>query len=240
MTQTMVRINSYAPRCIDGRKAIMIIEWNGKHWVVAKRYGAANNESGPQFLGAALMFIRLLQEVVGASLEEAFAMTEDAFRVVEWTPQFHIDDHHSELDFLNMTDEEVLDIVLNEYVMGCGFAQYAWGEEAETVLRMAIGHHWRIQILGGEHGEAGASKNHIPHTTFKPTTFPVCGPTRFNIDLAMARVIVILLNSLNDFGRDIVAESMLWVNNRFDEVVVLLKGVTQPSEIEVLGSPVHA
>lgn len=238
MTQTMVKINSCAARCIDGRKAIMIIEWDGKRWVVAKRHGAANCEAGPQFLGAALMFVRLLQEVVGASLEDAFAMTEDAFRVVGWTPQFHMDDHHGELDFLNMTDEEVLDVVLNDYVMGCGFAKYAWGEEAEAVLRMAMKRHWRIQILGGEHGEVGASKNYFPNTTFKPVTFPVCGPSRFNIDLAMARVIVILLNSLNDFGRDIVAESMAWVNDSFDEVVVLLKGVTNPAEIEVIGTVV--
>lgn len=230
---SMVGVNSKAPRCIDGRRAIMIVEWNGSAWVVAKRGGRAASEFGPQFLGAGLMFVRLLQEVAHLSLEAAFERTEDVFSVLKWTPQFHIDDHGGDFDFANMDEEEVIDVLtLDGYLEGCGFAGCVWGEEAGNVLRMAVKRKWRIQILEGRHAEKGATLNEKVNTTFKTPAYG--GQTRFNLDLGDAKLVALLLNSLNDFGSDFYELAVKWIVDKYGEVVVLLRGVSDVSEIEVI------
>lgn len=230
---TMTKVNSKSPRCIDGRKAIVIVEWNGSKWVIAKRGGRAASEFGPQFLGAGLMFVRLLQEVAKMSLEQAFERTEDVFEVLGWQPQFHIDDHHGDYDFANMDDEEILDVLMVDgHLEGCGFAKYAWGVDAGRVLRLAIKRKWRIQILEGEHQEKGASLNGRASTTFKTPSRG--GQTRFNLDLGDAKLVLMLLDSLNDLGSVFYEQAVEWATDTYGTVVVALKGVADTSEIEAV------
>lgn len=226
---TMVSANSRATRCIDGRKAIMFIEWDGQKWVIAKRGGKAAGEFGPQFLGGGLMFVRMLQEVAHLSLEAAFDATEEVFKFLGWTPQFHIDDHHGEYDFLSMADEDVVEAIMTQYLGGCGFAKFAWSDQASAVIRMAVARKWRIQVLTGEHTEKGASKNMLANTTFK--TPSKGGQTRFNLDLGDAHLAILLLSASN-YGVDFHQSALAWVEETYGQVVVALKGVNSPSEIE--------
>jgi hypothetical protein len=224
----MVSANSRASRCIDGRKAIMFVEWDGQKWVVAKRGNKAAGEYGPQFLGGGLMFVRLLQEVAHLSLEAAFEATESVFRSLGWTPQIHMDDHHGEYDFLKMADEDVIETVMKQYFGGCGFAKFAWSDKANDVLQMALARKWRVQILTGEHKEKGASKNMLANTTFKTPNRG--GKTRFNLDFGDAHLAILLL-SANNYGVDFHQQAVQWVDERYGQVVVALKGVSSPAEI---------
>lgn len=225
----MISSNSRATRCIDGRKAIMFVEWDGQKWVVAKRGNKASSEFGPQFLGGGLMFVRLLQEVANLSLEAAFEATEAVFSFLRWTPQIHMDDHHGEYDFLQMADEDVVSTIMSQYFGGCGFAKFAWNDQASEVIRMAIARKWRIQVLTGEHTEKGASKNMRANTTFKTPSRG--GQTRFNLDFGDAHLAILLL-SANNYGVDFHQLAVDWVNRVYGQVVVALKGVNNPSEIE--------
>jgi|GEM_PF-1401985 len=234
VSAVFVPTNSRAPRCIDGRKAIMLVEWDWvlKQWVVSKRGEQAGKELGPQFLGAGLMFVRVLQEIADMSLEAAFERVEYAFSVLGWTPQIHMDDHHGQYDFLKMKDEEVLRIVLGQYIEGCGFAKYAWGDEANDVLHLAVERKWRIQILTGEHTEVGASKNLRVSTTFKTPLRG--GQTQFNIDIGDARLFLMILALANPFQPDFYSRAVEWVHNTYDDVVIALGGVNKASEIKLV------
>lgn len=229
------RINSNAPRCVDGRKAVAIVEWDGLKWVVAKRDIAAANEHGPQFLGAGLMFVKALQEKAGYTLEQAFDAVEEAFGVSDMVPQIHIDDHHGEYDFANMPDEEVIRVLLEDYIFGCGFAAYAWVDESEAVLRMALARHWRIQILTGEHTESGAYRNTKLTTTFMTTAAVNAGQTSFNLDEAEAQLIFIMIAHLQtNLNKEFSDEAMEWVIETYADVVVVLNGVKTPEDIVVI------
>ncbi len=232
VSAVFVPTNSRAPRCIDGRKAIMFVEWDkdAQKWVVAKRGEQAGKELGPQFLGAGLMFVRILQEVANMSLVAAFERVEHVFSVLGWTPQIHMDDHHGEYDFLKMSDEEVVETVVGRYIEGCGFAKYAWGDEATDVLHMAVERKWRIQILTGEHEEKGASKNLRASTTFKTPLRG--GKTQFNIDMGDTRLVLMLIAFTNPFQTDFYQKAVEWVHNTYDDVVIALGGVSKASEIK--------
>lgn len=225
-----VPTSSRAARCIDGRKAIMFIEWDGQKWVVAKRGNKAAQELGPQFLGASLMFVRILQEVANMSLLDAFERAEYVFSNLGWTPQIHMDDHHGELDFLKMTDEQVIETLLNRYIEGCGFAKYAWGEEAVAVLRIALSRHWRVQVLTGIHKEKGATRNLFANTTFKTPTRG--GQTQFNIDMGDVKLALMLLGMTIPFQPDFYSRAMEWVDETYANVVVALGGVADASQIQ--------
>ncbi len=233
----MTEQNSAHPRCVDGRKGEIFVEMDKKteEWKVVKRGAEAAVENGPQFLGASLMFVAALMKLQNMSLEEAMDLAEQASGEAGLGMQIHIDNHHGEYDIENMSDDEIIKMIMN-YDGGCGFSVYAediWGVPGAQVIRKAIERGWRIQILGGEHAETGAQKNKRAGETFDTATAVVVEKSKFNIDEVEARIVFDKLEELIAVS-GFADEAMAWMDTTYDDVVVALKGAKDPSEIEVV------
>lgn len=231
MSNNFITQNSQYPRCIDGRPAVAIVEWNGVQWRVAKSGESAAHEAGPQFLGASLLFVKALEEIAGKSHQEAMRMVEQASNHLGWGLQIHIDDHHGEVDLANLSEAEVIDFATGHHA-GCGFAKYAWGEAGEELITMAKGQHWRIQILKGEHEEKGAVINYRLGHTFNTAQGSAEGQARFNTDYSDAeKMFGVLGGMLKDEGFS--GRALAWMTQTYKDVVIALKGVSTPEEVEV-------
>jgi len=221
--------NSEFPRCVDGRMAIAIIAWLNGLWRVEKKGAEAAKENGPQFLGASLLFVKVLQEIATKSLDEAFDLVEEASRNLGWGLQIHIDDHHGKHDFANMTDEEIVEIA-TRYDEGCGFAKFAWGDQGSEVVAKAKSRHWRIQVLVDEHKETRATMNNVVGQTFNTADAVKSNSAAFNTDAATAEEIFIELGRL--IGDDKFAEKASeWNSKTFGVVVKTLKGIKTVVEV---------
>lgn len=233
-TQHQAKINSVYPRCVDGRRAEVYLEWSDTEstWIVGHRGPNAHAELGPQFLGGALVFVKALEAVEGWEREQAFDLVNKAFAEVGLKPQLHVDDKHGDHNFGAMADEELVELVDGHHT-GCGYAKYAWGEEADTVIQEAKDHHWRVQMLTGEHSEKGAILNLVEGTTFDTSTAVSNEVSHFNTDVAAARPI---FEKLGEFvhSETFAKEAEEWMITCYKEVVVLLKGVPSEDKIEVL------
>lgn len=231
MSENIVSQNSVYPRCVDGRQAIALIEWNGDNWVVSKKEAAAREENGPQFLGASLLFVKVLEELAGKDRSDAFRMVEQASEKLGWGLQIHIDDHHGDHDYSSMSDEEIVSQATGHHT-GCGFAAYAWGDEGANVIEMAKDRYWRIQVLEGNHAESGAIMNYRIGYTFDTAQGLASGQARFNIDLSDAEKMFGVLAEMlkND---DFASQAMVWTRETYKDVVVALKGVESADQLEI-------
>lgn len=233
MTKNIISQNSNYPRCVDGRQASVFVEWDGSGWIVSKRGDEAASEAGPQFLGASLLFVRALEELAGKERSEAFDLVEEASASLGYGLQIHIDDHHGEHNFENMSDEEVVSLISTHHT-GCGFAKYAWGEAGVDVIGTAKDRHWRIQALKGNHEESGAIMNSMAGQTFNTMAGVADGESRFNTDLAQAEEMFTKLSEMiGDEG--FVEKAMDWNRKTYKDVVVALGGVENADEIEMNG-----
>lgn len=224
--------SSHYPRCVDGRAAEVFILWDGESWIVDSRGDEARSENGPQFLGAALLFVKALEELAGKSRDEAFDLVEAAAKETNMGLQVHLDDGHGQHDFAAMSDEEILEL-MNAHHSGCGFAKYAWGEDGDAVIQEAKRRHWRLQLLVGEHQEMGATSNYLEGTTFDTAPAVEEGQSQFNTDLAEARKVFIKLGEMIE--DDSFAQRALdWTEETYTDVVIALKGVETADEVLVL------
>jgi len=229
MTKNIVPQNSTYPRCVDGRKAVAFVEWDGSSWIVSKKEEAASQECGPQFLGGSLLFVKALEEVASKDRSDAFRMV--ASEKLGWGLQIHIDDHHGDHDYSTMSDEDIISQVSNHHT-GCGFAAYAWGEDGTTVIGMAKDRHWRIQVLEGEHSESGAIINNRSGHTFMTADGLKDGQPRFNTDMADAdKMFGVLGEMLKD--ESFAVRAMDWTSKTYKDVVVALKGVESADQVEI-------
>jgi hypothetical protein len=196
---------------------------------VAKLSVEAQAENGPQFLGASLVFVRALEVLAGKDRENAFYLTEQAARRAGLGLQIHLDDHHGKYDLAAM-DDTALASLARDHHTGCSFATYAWGEDADAVIMEAKRRQWRIQILAGEHHEQGAVINHRVGETFDTAVGADAGAAQFNTDVAEARKMFEILESLIvESGFAHKAEA--WMLDTYKDVVVALKGVSSADEV---------
>lgn len=222
--------NSVHPRCVDGRKAVAFVEWDGEKWVVSKKGEEAEAECGPQFLGGSLLFVKVLEDVAGHDRETAFDLVEKASEKLGWGLQIHVDDHHGAHYVLGMSDEEILSL-MNVHHTGCGFSKYAWGEEGEALIASAKDRHWRVQILAGHHNESGAFVNYCCGHTCHTANRVNANEAAFNTDFADAELMfVALAPEVKD--KSFVEKALAWTKKTYQDVVVALGGVKHPDEIE--------
>lgn len=227
------KINSIYPRCVDGRHAEVFLEWSKekKNWEVVKRDQEAREDHGPQFLGASLLFVRALEEVAGWEREQAFEMVEKASAELGWGMQVHFDDHHGDYDFLGMSDEEIISHMEHHHT-GCGFAKYAWNEEADEVIIAAKQRHWRLQLLVGAHNEKGAVLNYIDGETFATGEGVNAEKSHFNTDVIPARKMFDKIGEMiHDSSFAKAAED--WMIKTYTDVVIALNGVKSADEIAI-------
>lgn len=231
MAKNFVTQNSIYPRCVDGRQALAIVEWDTSSWIVAKTGQGAANELGPQFLGASLLFVKALEELVGKSRSDAMRMVEQASQRLGWGVQIHIDDHHGEAGLEQMAESEIVDYATTHHE-GCGFAKYAWGGSGSEVIELAKQRHWRIQILSGNHAEKGAHINYRLRYTFQTAVGVETGEARFNTDYSDAeKMFGVLGEMLKDSAFS--DKALAWMVETYKAVVVALGGVKTPEEIVI-------
>lgn len=222
--------NSSFPRCVDGRKASVIVAWDeSSGWQVLKRASSAELDEGPQFLGGSLLFVKVLEEIKGFTRTKAFELVEKASTELGWGLQVHLDDRHGDFVFDEMSDKELVALV-EVHHSGCGFAQYAWGDEADAVIIEAKRRHWRLQLLSGEHEECGAVINQVEGQTFDTAAAVIVHKSQFNTDLADAALMFEhLADKLND--PEFKKEALEWTTQVYIDVVISLKGVNSVQEI---------
>lgn len=231
MAKNFIPQNSRFPRCVDGRQAAALVEWDGVQWRALKKNSAAASELGPQFLGGSLLFVKVLEEVVGKSRSDAFRLVEQASESLGWGLQIHIDDHHGQVDVINLTESEVVDFALSHHA-GCGFAKFAWGEAGDELINLAKNRHWRIQILTGQHQEKGAVINYRLGYTFNTPQGVAESQSRFNTDYSDAEKMFGVLGEMlkDDQFAD---QALAWMKENYQAVVVALGGVKTPEEVEI-------
>lgn len=225
--------------CVDGRPAILILKrQSDETWEIAFRGPEAGQRKGPQVLGASLGFVAAAEMFAGLSADEAFNLVEKAHQELGFEPQYHIDNHHfshvsPDGDLLAMSDEEIISFVLKT-LEGCGFAKYHYGDSASSYLQMAQDHGWSIQVLGGGHLEAGASKNHVEGKTFDTYRANELGGEAigFNQDVADVRAVLGKMGQLLNLP-DFASEAAAWLDVTYNDVVkTLTSGRVQPSDIK--------
>lgn len=231
MAKNFVPQNSQYPRCVDGRVAAAFVEWDGVQWRMSKKGEAAAKEVGPQFLGASLLFVKVLEELAGKSRQDAMRMVEQASERLGWGLQIHIDNHHGEIDVESLSEAEVVEFATSHHV-GCGFAKYAWGEAGDELIAAAKERHWRIQVLDGHHEEKGAVINYRLNYTFNTAIGVFEQQSRFNTDYSDAeKMFGVLGEMLKDSS--FADKALSWMVETYRAVVVALKGVETPDQIEI-------
>lgn len=231
MAKNFIPQNSSYPRCVDGRQAVAFVEWDGVQWRVVKKAEQAAKEVGPQFLGASLLFVKVLEEVAGKSRSDAMRMVEQASERLGWGLQIHIDDHHGEAEVLAMTESELVEYAISHHV-GCGFAKYAWGEAGDDLISAAKDRHWRIQVLAGQHEEKGAVINYRLGYSFNTMQGVSEQQSRFNTDYSDAeKMFGVLGGMLKDSNFS--EKALAWTVETYKAVVVALKGVENSEQIEI-------
>lgn len=224
--------NSIFPRCVDGRAAAAIVEWQNGQWQVTARGNSAETQNGPQFLGASLLFVKALEEVAGLDNQRAFDLTEEASRQFGLELQIHLDDAHGHHNYVEMADAEVIDL-MNHHHTGCGFAKYAWSEQGDQMIMEAKKRHWRLQLLKGAHEEKGATLNYLDQETFDTATAVATNQSQFNTDVATARQVFDILEELTD-QPGFAEKAEAWMVETFKDVAIALKGVQSKDEVLVI------
>lgn len=218
------------PRCVDGRAGKVFLRWQDGDWLIDKRQEDAEEENGPQFLGASLLFVRALEVIAQLDRHQAFDLTEIASKSVGLGLQVHQDDEHGKFDIDKMTDQEIINFVKNHH-SGCGFVRYAWGDDGIEVIKEAKNRKWRVQILVGNHHEHGAIVNYQPDKTFDTAKAVDFDQSVFSTDIMIAREVFLALEELVDIS-DFAQKAEQWMIDTYKDVVIALKGVNDPSEIE--------
>lgn len=224
-----VRQNSTYPRCTDGRPVVAILDWRVNRWIVTARGWDAGQDFGPQFLGASLMFVHILEVVGKLALPQAFDLTEQVSHQVALACAFHLDDHNVQAKLATMSEAEVIKWAESHHT-GCGFAKRSWGAAAEEVIIEARRRHWRTYVVSGGHVEHGAVINYRPGDTLDVMRANRAGEGQFNLDVAEARKVFALLEKdLNQPG--FAAKAETWMVSTFKTQVVTLGGVKSTQEV---------
>lgn len=234
--QLMTSINSKYPSCVDGRKAYGYFSFNRAdgNWQIDKQGLEAEAENGPQFLGASLLFVAAL-EVIGEVKDrvQAFDLVEKASQEVGLSLQVHIDDLHGQIKADDLSDQELVQAVVDNNV-GCGFSKYHWQEQGVEVIQMAKDRGWRLELLVGEHEEDGAISNFMEGQTFDVAAGVNQGQAAFNQDVQSARKVFAKLAELIE-QPEFAQKAENWMMKTYADVVVALKGVSSADEIVELG-----
>ncbi len=212
--------NSRHPRCVDCRPAEVYVTWQDGHWLVEKRGEAARQELGPQFPGGSLAFVRALEVIGKVERTRAFELVEQASAEAGLGLQLHLDDERGRRDLRALPDAALVALV-QQQTTGCGFVAHVWQEEAASVVRQAVQRGWRVQIVTGPLQPAGAWINDRPEQTFDTSAAAQAGQPCFNLDIAHARPVLIILQRLlaqSDFA----ARAEAWLMDAYQALVPLL------------------
>ncbi len=187
--------NSRFPRCVDSRATALYVERHADVWQVVKRGEAARQESGPQFPGGSLVFVRALEVIGGRGRWRAFDLVERASAAVGLGLQFHLDDDAGRRDLTVMRDDAIIALVQRQWT-GCGFVEYAWGNEGSMVVSEARRRGWRVQFVTGAPDPRGAWVNLRDDATFDTAAAVAAGEPHYNLDEAAAHPVLAALEQL--------------------------------------------
>lgn len=154
------KINTTTRGCMDGREVLLRLLLHGHETVeMVSDREAAKHVVEAKLPGADLGFVALLQDkkVMSGKVmsdEDAFTFVTQTLTELNLTPQFHVDDHHGEIEIPK--DKEQLKELANTLEAGCGFAGLIWGDRAGQIIALAKKHGWMMEILTGGHHEAKA------------------------------------------------------------------------------------
>ena len=221
--------NSRYTRCVDGRPIAAIVARQSGKWMVMRRGEAAQRDLGPQFPGASLLFVRLLEDLVGLDRQRAFDLTERASTRAGQRCTFHVDDSSGrhKLDLLD--DGELLTLAVTHH-SGCGFAQESWGGEANKVISEARRRGWRMYFSLGGRVETTATINYAAGSTYDTSRAALDGAGAFNLDMHEARRVFDHLESLLAI-RDLAALAEEWLVTTYSEIVTKLGAVSAPDHV---------
>lgn len=157
-------INVTTRGCMDGRKILMRLRLNtdGSVTIVTDKQKSAEVVEA-KLPGADLGFIAVLQNetVMGGNDqlmadEAAFGLVTETLKEMGLEPQFHVDNHHGEMEIPEAA--ELLKELVKALEAGCGFAGRTWGEKAGVIIALAKKFGWTIEILDGGHHEGSAEE----------------------------------------------------------------------------------
>ncbi len=238
-------VNVDFPGCIDGRKAIFVLEQkkDGDYTVVFNEE-QLKDKNYPQVLGAALGFVAVAEATLGLSMTQAFDLVDIAFQKANFRPSFHVDDEHGHLKakyenlYATGNDKKLVKEILKR-IKGCGFAVYQWSDKATVYIQEAIKRGWVIQVLTGNHDESkgGAYLNYESNTSLDVAAANDAGEPAFNMDMLF--VALILKEMQRQAGKDGVnvktftTDSLQWFTQTYASVVVALGGVEDISQIKI-------
>jgi hypothetical protein len=221
--------NSRYARCVDGRPVGAIIARQCGRWMVMRRGTAAQRDLGPQFPGASLLFVRLLQDLAGQDPRRAFDLTERASSRAGLRCAFHVDDSGGRHAIAALDDTALLALAASHH-SGCGFAQETWKANANAIVSEARRRGWRMYISLGGRVETGATINAAAGSTFDTSRAALDGAAAFNLDLHEARRVFDHLESLLGV-RGFSAQAEEWLTVTYSGIVTQLGAISAPSEV---------
>ncbi len=221
--------NSRYARCVDGRPIAAIVAHQTGRWMVMRRGAAAQRDLGPQFPGASLLFVRLLEDLVGLDRTSAFDLTERASSRAGQRCAFHVDDSDGRHKLDTLNDSELLTLAVTHH-SGCGFAKESWGSDANKIISEARRRGWRMYFSLGGRVETNATINYAAGSTFDTSRAALDGAGAFNLDMHEARRVFDHLESLLAI-RDLAALSEEWLVSTYSAIVTKLGAVSAPENV---------
>lgn len=230
------QIKSNFTLCVDDRHLYAVILFDGKYWVMFDRdhhiLGQVETDS-VQFLGGALMFVWLLETwfkehglYPGNEVSVAFALTDQILRQAGYEPTIHVDDAHGTVNLASMNDTDLIRWTIERF-HGCGFAAWAWGEDAEKLIQTAISaHRWTITVLTDDHTAKVAYWNNVSGQTFDTNSALQAGIPAYNLDWTAALALLIMIEGQLSVSQGFVPWAEVKVRAAYGDVGANL-GVTQ-------------
>lgn len=213
--EVLQEINANTHGCMDGRKIALKLQKKEGMWHIIVSADQAAEIVEAHLPGGALGFIAVLEKIAHVPREKAVVVVEKALKRLGMEPQFHIDNHHGEVDVEAMSGEEVIEFI-KEYLKGCGFAARIWGEEgANQLLReLAADRGWVIEILKNLHEEEKAIR--VEKEGFAINTSQSTHAFTFNV--AETQRVLEVIAEIASLDEDFVQQSMEWFDSEFTAI----------------------
>lgn len=218
--ETLQEINRQAPACMDGRETLMIATKSDGKWEITVPAQEAAEIVEPHLPGAGLGFIAVLEKVQGLDRESAIKLAEKAMAEKGWTFQFHIDNHHGDVDLNGKTDQEVGEF-LEHQIEGCGFAGKTWGTEASGLLKSLVERGWSVEVLGGHHNEGQAVAINESGKAINTAEATAGKAQAFTFNRPETKAVLELMG----LGDEFVEKGMAWFDGEFKEIAKLLRQI---------------
>lgn len=209
--EQLAEINANTHGCMDGRKIALKLQKKGNIWQIVVSADSAPEVVEAHLPGGALGFIAVLEKIAHVPREKAVVVVEQALKQLGMEPQFHIDNHHGEVDVEAMSGEEVVEFI-KEYLKGCGFAARIWGDEAANkLLRELADRGWVVEILKDHHEEEKAikiEKEGLGLNTSQSTH-------AFTFNSSETQYVLEAIAEIAGLDNDFVQRSMEWFESEF-------------------------